>query len=147
MVQATSENVATGGAVNEPYRGVRLLVCGGREFVDVPKLWRELDNFQKRAREPGVVLVIDGASDDVTGPYMGADYWAHQWALARDIPTVRQHAKWESQGKAAGPIRNQEMLERHKPNCVIAFKGGRGTANMVGLAKDDPTVLRVYEIG
>jgi hypothetical protein len=110
---------------------MRLLVCGGRDFKDVPLLWRALDELRASTPEPGIRLVIDGASDDVTGPYKGADYWAHQWALARDIPTIRQHAKWREQGRAAGPIRNGEMLERHKPDRLVAFAGGRGTQNMI----------------
>lgn len=114
---------------------MKLLVCGGRNFVDVPKLWNYLDGFAKEQPEPGVRLVIDGASDDVTGPYKGADYWAHQWSLARNIPHVRCHAKWDAEGRAAGPIRNTEMLKRHEPDVVIAFVGGSGTADMVRKAK------------
>lgn len=114
---------------------MRLLVCGGRHFADVPALWKFLDEFAKALPEPGIRLVIDGASDDVTGPYVGADYWANQWALARNIPRERFHAKWDSYGRAAGPIRNAEMIERCKPDCVIAFPGHRGTANMIYLTK------------
>lgn len=121
---------------------MRLLVCGGRDFVDVPKLWRALDELQARTPEPGIRLVIDGASDDVTGPYKGADYWAHQWALARGIPTVRQHAKWAEQGKAAGPIRNGEMIERHRPDQLVAFPGGRGTRNMIDQAERAELIIQ-----
>lgn len=114
---------------------MRLLVCGGRDFIDVPLLWRALDELRDRTPEPGIRLVIDGASDDVTGPYKGADYWAHQWALARNIPTIRQHAKWNSHGRTAGPIRNGEMLSVHQPDWLVAFEGGRGTANMIKQAE------------
>lgn len=114
---------------------MNLLVCGGRDFTDVPLLWRRLDELRAETPEPGIRLVIDGASDDVTGPYVGADYWAHQWALARNIPTIRQHAKWKEQGRAAGPIRNGEMIERNKPDMIVAFPGGRGTRNMIEQAE------------
>jgi hypothetical protein len=114
---------------------MRLLVCGGRDFIDVPLLWRTLDELRESTPEPGIRLVIDGASDDVTGKYKGADYWAHQWALARNIPTVRQHAKWDEEGRAAGPIRNGVMIERHRPDYVVAFHGGRGTQNMITQAE------------
>lgn len=107
---------------------MRVLVCGGRNFHDVAMLWARLDVLH---RNKGISLIIDGASDDVTGPYIGADYWAHQWALARGIETIREHAKWSVLGRAAGPLRNKEMAQRHKPDIVIAFEGGAGTANMV----------------
>jgi hypothetical protein len=116
-------------------KGTRILVCGGRDFTDVPKLWKALDDLQASLPEPHIRMVIEGASDDVTGPYVGADYWAHQWALARNIPHARVHAKWEAFGRAAGPIRNQNMMGLWQPDLVVAFAGGRGTANMVGLAK------------
>lgn len=112
---------------------MRLLVCGGRDFVDVPLLWRLLDSLNE---EGEVEVVIEGASDDVTGPYKGADYWAHQWALSRLVPTVRVYADWQKHGKAAGPIRNKAMLAEHKPDWLIAFPGGRGTSNMIKQACD-----------
>ena len=112
---------------------MRLLVCGGRDFVNVPLLWRLLDWLDKDGE---VRVVIEGASDDVTGPFQGADYWAHQWALARQKPTVRAHADWRKHGKAAGPIRNKAMIDEHKPDWLIAFPGGRGTSNMIRQAQD-----------
>jgi hypothetical protein len=108
---------------------IRLGVCGGRYFRDVPMLWRVLDTL---IFTPS--LVVDGASDDVTGPYMGADYWANQWAVARQIPTLRIHADWKRLGKAAGPIRNGQILK--EIDRLVAFAGGRGTADMVRRAVD-----------
>ncbi len=98
-------------------------------------MWRELDKLAAESPEPGIRLVIEGASDDVTGPYVGADYWAHEWAKARNIPSVRVHAKWEAEGRAAGPIRNSSMLKTQAPDLVVAFCGGRGTADMVRKAE------------
>ena len=39
-------------------------------------------------------------------------------------------ADWKRHGRAAGPIRNGEML-KDRPDLVVAFPGGKGTANMV----------------
>jgi UDP-N-acetylmuramoylalanine-D-glutamate ligase len=44
-------------------------------------------------------------------------------------------ADWKLHGKSAGHIRNQQMLDESKPDIVIAFPGGRGTANMIKRAK------------
>ncbi len=41
------------------------------------------------------------------------------------------HAEWMKYGKAAGPIRNARMLAEGKPDLVVAFPGGRGTADML----------------
>ena len=37
--------------------------------------------------------------------------------------------------KSAGHIRNQVMLDKGKPDVVVAFPGGRGTADMVRRAE------------
>jgi len=44
---------------------MRVLVCGGRNFQDVPFLWRKLDELH--ARGDGIALVIEGGSDAVAG--------------------------------------------------------------------------------
>lgn len=121
---------------------MRVLVCGGREYTDVARLWRVLDNIDAETR---ISCVIDGASDDVTGPYVGADYWGHQWALARGKSTIRQHAKWSELGRAAGPIRNYEMISLYKPDLCVAAPGGHGTADMLG--KCERAGVEVFQVG
>lgn len=37
--------------------------------------------------------------------------------------------------RSAGPKRNQRMLDKGKPDLVLAFPGGDGTADMVRKAK------------
>jgi hypothetical protein len=45
-------------------------------------------------------------------------------------------------GRSGGPKRNQQMLEEGKPDLVLAFPGGRGTADMVRRAPSGvPKVL------
>lgn len=44
-------------------------------------------------------------------------------------------ADWGSLGKAAGPIRNSLMLTEANPSLVIAFPGGKGTADMISKAR------------
>lgn len=113
---------------------MKIIVCGGRRYADPIKIWEVLDQIDTGRDE--VRLVVDGASDDITGPYIGADYWAHQWALARNKPTARVHADWKTHGRAAGPIRNKQMRDEYKPDLVVAFPGGNGTRNMIELAEE-----------
>jgi hypothetical protein len=48
---------------------------------------------------------------------------------------IRVSAKWEKYGLAAGPIRNQEMLDTYKPDLVVAFHNdiehSKGTKDMI----------------
>ena len=65
----------------------------------------------------------------------GADRLARDWAAARpDIQRFVCRADWASHGAAAGPMRNARMLE-WGPDLVVAFPGGRGTADMVRQAR------------
>lgn len=114
----------------------RAIVCGGRDYNDVSFIWSVLDEIDQMDGSGAIRLVIDGASDmNRTLSYMGANYWAHQWALARGRDTIRVPARWDIHGRAAGPIRNADMLANHNANLVIAFPGGRGTDDMIKRAE------------
>jgi hypothetical protein len=60
--------------------------------------------------------------------------------------TVEQFpAEWGRLGRAAGPIRNAVMLRDGKPELVIAFKGGAGTADMKARARKAGIEVREIE--
>jgi hypothetical protein len=100
---------------------MRVVVCGGREFADRQFLFGTLDRLRD---ERGITLVIAGGA-------RGADTFAAEWAAARSIECRVYEADWAALGRSAGPIRNQRMLDEGKPELVVAFPGGRGTADMI----------------
>lgn len=100
---------------------MRVLVCGGRNFSDQARLVSILDEIH-RVRPIGCVI---------EGDARGADRMAGYWARKKRIDNLKFRAEWKVYGKAAGAIRNQKMLETGNPDLVIAFPGGRGTADMV----------------
>ena len=104
---------------------MKALVCGGRHFSDEGFVFQSLD--QIHSRTPISAIIEGGAT--------GADALARKWAFASDIACDTYKADWTSHGKAAGPLRNQRMIDEGKPDLVIAFAGGRGTADMVRRAK------------
>lgn len=105
---------------------MRVLVCGGRDFGDVDFVNNTLD--QMHMLDGPITQVISGGAS-------GADELGHQWALLREVPSQQYFADWEHEGHAAGPIRNLRMLNEGKPDLIMAFPGGRGTADMVRKAK------------
>jgi hypothetical protein len=113
----------------------RVLVCGGRDYDRRCAVYRVLDSIH--GEEP-IRTIIQGGAD-------GADTWAREWAVERNIgEVVTELADWSGHGKAAGPLRNKRMLEVWKPDLVVAFPGGRGTASMVNLAeKAGVKVMRI----
>lgn len=102
----------------------RVLVCGGRGYTDRAALWSILDGLGP----PEVSEIISGMAP-------GADTFAAEWAERFGFPLLKFHADWAKHGRAAGPIRNQRMIDEGKPDLVVAFPGGRGTADMVRRAK------------
>lgn len=66
----------------------------------------------------------------------GADALAALWSAKIGLSShARYNADWSLYGKAAGPIRNQRMIDKGKPDLVVAFPGGRGTADLVQRAE------------
>lgn len=111
---------------------MRVLVCGGRDFDDPVLMEHTLRNL------PSPSLIVTGAQrkyDKAKGRWIGADWQAIEWAQRNEVPFMGVPAKWTRDGKAAGPIRNALMLEKVKPDVVVAMAGGIGTADMVERAR------------
>ena len=102
----------------------KVLICGGRDYND-PAGFGMLDELHA---EHQFSVVIHGAAK-------GADRLAGQWAKKRNLPVQEYPANWNRDGKRAGFLRNQRMLDQGKPDLVIAFPGGVGTADMVRISQ------------
>jgi hypothetical protein len=66
----------------------------------------------------------------IHGAARGADTLAGLFAKMFGTKVEAYPADWDTHGKAAGPIRNQQMLDEGKPDLVVAFPGGAGTKHM-----------------
>jgi YspA, cpYpsA-related SLOG family len=106
---------------------MRVLVCGGRAYTDRDELYVELDRLH--AEYVFTTIIAGGAG--------GADSLALEWAQARDVATQVFTAEWGTFGRVGrtGPLRNARILAESRPDIVIAFPGGRDTANMMKQAK------------
>ena len=120
---------------------MRVLVCGGRDFADKNReeykfVFSVLHCLCELASEeynpfdswlPTDIVIIEGGA-------RGADNAAGDFALVNFCQHIQFPADWKTHGKKAGYIRNKQMLDEGKPDLVIAFLGGKGTAMMVDLA-------------
>ena len=116
---------------------MKILVCGGRDYDSEIALSKVLDRLNDS----------ENITELIHGGARGADTLAGQWARDRDIPVTVFHADWKRHGKAAGVIRNQEMLVDGDPDIVLAFPGGRGTEHMVKVAKAWHKNIEVIKLG
>lgn len=105
---------------------MKVLVCGGRNYDDWPKLKTKLDDIHEITP---ITEIIHGCSD-------GADRLAGVWARWNNIKENRFPADWKTHGKKAGYVRNAQMLKEGKPDLVLATTGGKGTEMMKNLSKD-----------
>jgi YspA, cpYpsA-related SLOG family len=104
---------------------MRVLVCGGRDFNN--PAWLNI-TLNELSRDAGWTTIIEGGA-------RGADRQAREWALDNGLDVQTFDADWHAHGRAAGPLRNQRMLDEGQPDLVVAFPGGRGTADMVRQAR------------
>lgn len=118
---------------------MRVLVCGGRGYADRDNFTRQVDRIcidrgwitpkDECGNWLPTITVIHG------GCPTGADSLADEYAVVNWLQFEEFKADWKKHGRAAGPIRNQRMIDEGKPDLVVAFPGGRGTADMVKRAK------------
>jgi len=100
---------------------MRLLVCGGRHFEDAEMVHHELTALHWR--KPISVVVH--------GSIAGVGIIAEAWARRHGIAVVRYPPNWEFYGKKAEGLRSDFMLTDSRPDFVVAFPGGRHTADLV----------------
>jgi predicted Rossmann-fold nucleotide-binding protein len=110
-----------------------VLVCGGRDYRDKEHVYKVLDQIYAHY---GELVIINGGAG-------GADSYAHGWAIDRAQHHTKMMSLWDRHQKAGGVIRNSAMLAL-RPNLVIAFPGGPGTANMVKQAR--AAGVETYEV-
>lgn len=110
---------------------MKVLVCGGRDYKDKDHVFSALDELKQ------------SLSGLISGGAPGADTFAWDWAWANGFHCERFMADWKKHGRAAGPIRNQTMLDVGRPDLVLAFPGGRGTFDMVNKAKAAGVSVRI----
>lgn len=113
-----------------PYR---VLVCGSRHWRDSEAIHHTLDLHLR---------LHYGRIEIIHGNARGADLIADSVARGLGLVVHPYPADWNAHGRAAGPIRNRQMLDQH-PDVVLAFKDGfdhtfsrGGTEHMVKIALD-----------
>lgn len=140
----------------------RILVCGGRDYGrqwngtewvvnehEVHRLYRVLEIAIRNCREGDEtrpVVIIHGAArgaDSLAASFV--EYCRRNPSFG--IDNIREDAypaDWDRYRKAAGPIRNQQMLTESQPHVIVAFKGGNGTADMIRIGRK--AGVPVYEV-
>jgi len=119
--------------MKKPTHQVRIIICGDRRWTDYELIKKFVDNSKNQ-----IELLIEGEAP-------GADSHARNAAMETGIENkiVKFPAEWNKYGRAAGLIRNQQMLDfllRYDgKKMVFAFhdnlERSKGTKHMLKIAK------------
>lgn len=105
---------------------MRVLVTGSRDWPYPERVTDALNHVGD------VTEVVHG------GCPTGADEMAMQWCLRHKVSMRIFPARWAEHGRAAGPIRNQQMVNAGADICLAFIwggsKGASGTADMAEAA-------------
>lgn len=114
----------------------RVIIAGSRTFTDYSYLKASMDYLLKDHDDEIIV---------VCGKARGADTLGEQYAKERGYEVHYFPADWDSYGKAAGFIRNEEMAKN--ADALVAFWDGKskGTKNMIDLARQYGLQVRVMK--
>lgn len=115
----------------------RLLVTGGRHWVDEETMTAALATAY-RDLGGGYIVLVHGAA-------RGADTMAARLWEARGLATEAHPADWDRLRRAAGGIRNQEMVDRGA-DLALAFPDpkSKGTWDCVRRIEAAGIELRVF---
>jgi len=114
---------------------MKLAIIGSREFNDYNLLKKSLEHYKFK-----ITKVVSGAA-------RGADSLGEKWAIENKIETLIFPADWDKHGKAAGFIRNEDIIKNC--DCCIAFWDGKspGTKHSISLCEklNKPYKIISYE--
>lgn len=105
----------------------KLLVCGSRTINNSEWIFSEIEKYISESNlQYSDIHIIEGEAS-------GVDKISKQFAQSKNIPVIEMKADWKAYGRAAGPIRNEQMV-RLCDQCLILWDGkSRGTKNDIDL--------------
>ena len=102
---------------------VRMIVAGGRSFSNYEALANSIEAYLRDSN------IVYGQLEIVSGGCAGVDLLGERFANERGIAITRFPAQWKKYGRAAGIIRNQEMIDYTADGTsrgiLIAFWDGK----------------------
>lgn len=109
----------------------RILITGSRDWVDRNVIHRAVSEWVRdNVPQNDVTILVHGDAS------RGADRMARDFARAMWWLQEEAHpADWESQGRAAGFIRNQTMVDLGADVCLAFIRNGsKGATHTAGQA-------------
>ncbi len=116
----------------------RIVIAGSRYFNNYDLFCCIVDKYLCRIRKEYELTILSGHCS-------GTDLMAERYANENNLKLEIFPADWQRFGRSAGPKRNKQMVDI--ADYAIAFSsGGRGTASLIGLARQKGIPIRVHHI-
>lgn len=122
--------------MSAPYR---ILVTGSRDWDDTHRIWLELGNAVSTVEIDRELVIVHGDC------LRGADAIADQWARKYGATIERHPANWQLNGKRAGFVRNELMVNLGADVCLAFIRNGsRGASHTARIAEEAGIPVRRY---
>lgn len=117
---------------------MKLIIAGSRCFNDYTLLKDTLDKYLVNTPYDTITVIC--------GMARGADTLGERYALENSLKIEYHEALWNTYGKSAGFIRNEEMVKR-ATHCIVYWDGlSKGSLSTINLAKTYNLQLRVVMV-
>lgn len=102
---------------------MRTVICGSRDLV-------KFEDIAEAVKLSGFTI-----TEVISGGARGSDKLAEQWAAINGLPCVIFLPEWDEHGKAAGILRNKEMVEYAEALIAVWDGKSKGTADSIKKAE------------
>ena len=103
-----------------------LAIVGSTDFVDQPYLNNLMGHYTSTYGMPSLV---------VSGGAKGVDTLARNWARWNGVAVKEFRPDWSKHGRAAGVLRNSDIINEADRVIAIHVNNSRGTADSIKKAK------------
>lgn len=111
---------------------MKTIIAGSRSITDY-------EVVKKAIKLAGFTI-----TEIVSGGAAGVDKLGEKWAIENALPIKRFLPDWKTHGKAAGPIRNSEMV-KYCDAAIICFDGSsKGTQDTINKMQKAGKLVFIY---
>jgi len=119
---------------------IRILVTGSRNWTDVAAIDRAMHDYMGDEYYFDDFTIVHGASPT------GLDALAEEWAVENYMYSDPHPADWTKHGRAAGPIRNQWMVDLGADAC-LGFPLGESRGTLDCMTRAHRASIPVWKCG
>lgn len=136
--QSKSNNSGNSSRNSKKREDIKVIVAGGRDFTNYKFVQDKLDALFRNRKDDSNITILSGTAS-------GTDKLGERYAKNRKYSLKTFPANWKDFGRAAGPIRNTEMVK--EGTHLVAFWDGKskGTADIISKAIKKGIPIRIYD--